>query len=89
VALDLLRRGAPPDVILLDLMMPVMDGWALVLRMRQDRLADAVPLVIFTADRDANAHAKELNAAAALRKPFSLEELQSVVGRLLPGAPPA
>jgi CheY-like chemotaxis protein len=82
-------RAAKPDLMLVDLMMPVMDGWALVLRMRQDRLADAVPLVIFTADRDPSARAKELNAAAALRKPFSLEELQSLLGRLLPRAQPA
>jgi CheY-like chemotaxis protein/anti-sigma regulatory factor (Ser/Thr protein kinase) len=84
-----LLRAAKPDLMLVDLMMPVMDGGALVVRMRQDGLAEAVPLVVFTADRDANARAKELNAVAALRKPFSLEELQSVLGRLLPGAPPA
>jgi CheY-like chemotaxis protein len=75
--------------MLIDLMMPVMDGRTLVLRMREHGLADAIPLVIFTADRDANARARELNAAAALRKPFSLEDLQGVLGRLLPGAPPA
>ncbi|MFL5446852.1 MAG: ATP-binding protein [Myxococcales bacterium] len=84
-----LLRAAKPDLMLVDLMMPVMDGWALVVRMRQDGLAEAVPLVVFSADSEANAHAKDLNAAAALRKPFSLEELQSVVGRLLPGAPPS
>jgi CheY-like chemotaxis protein len=45
-------------------------------------------VVIFTADRDAHAHARELNAAAALRKPFTLEDLQAVLGRLLPRPPP-
>jgi CheY-like chemotaxis protein/anti-sigma regulatory factor (Ser/Thr protein kinase) len=84
-----LLRAVKPDLMLVDLMMPVMDGWTLVLRIRQHRLGDSIPLVVFTADRDAQAHAKELNAAAALRKPFSLEELQDVLGRLLPTAPPA
>jgi CheY-like chemotaxis protein len=70
-------------------MMPVMDGWTLVLRMRERGLANSVPLVVFTADRDAQAQARELNAAAALRKPFSLEELQDVLGRVLPAAPPS
>ncbi|MFL5457581.1 MAG: ATP-binding protein [Myxococcales bacterium] len=84
-----LLRAAKPDLMLVDLMMPVMDGWALVVRMRQDGLAEAVPLVVFSADSEANAHAKDLNAAAALRKPFSLDELQSVLGRLLPGTPPS
>jgi len=84
-----LLRAAKPDLMLVDLMMPVMDGWTLVLRMRQQGLADAIPLVIFTADRDAQARARELNADAALRKPFSLEELQDILGRVLPAAPPA
>ncbi|TMA14752.1 MAG: response regulator [Deltaproteobacteria bacterium] len=84
-----LLRATKPDLMLVDLMMPVMDGWTLVLRMRQQGLGEAIPLVIFTADRDAQARARELNAAAALRKPFSLEELQDVLGRVLPAAPPA
>jgi PAS domain S-box-containing protein len=84
-----LLQAVKPDLMLVDLMMPVMDGWTLVLRIRQHRLGDSIPLVVFSADRDAQAHAKELNAAAALRKPFSLEELQDVLGRLLPTAPPA
>ncbi|MFL5396479.1 MAG: ATP-binding protein [Myxococcales bacterium] len=84
-----LLRAAKPDLMLVDLMMPVMDGWALVVRMRQDGLAEAVPLVVFSADTETTAHAKDLNAAAALRKPFSLDELQSVLGRLLPGTPPS
>jgi CheY-like chemotaxis protein/two-component sensor histidine kinase len=86
-ALRMLRL-ATPDLMLVDLMMPIMDGWSLVLRMRQDRLGEQVPVVIFTADRDAHAHARELNAAAALRKPFTLEDLQAVLGRLLPRPPP-
>jgi len=84
-----LLRATKPDLMLVDLMMPVMDGWTLVLRMRQQGLGDSVPLVVFTADRDAQARARELNATAALRKPFSLEELQDVLGRVLPAAPPA
>jgi DNA-binding response OmpR family regulator len=43
-----------------------------------------VPLVVFSADRDARDRARDLDAAAALRKPFELEELQDVVERLLP-----
>jgi PAS domain S-box-containing protein len=84
-----LLRAVTPDLLLVDLMMPVMDGWTLVLRMRERGLANSVPLVVFTADRDAQAQARELNAAAALRKPFSLEELQDVLGRVLPAAPPS
>jgi DNA-binding response OmpR family regulator len=52
-------------------------------------VAGGVPLVIFSADRDAREKAKKLDAAAALLKPFHLQELQDVVERLLPQKPAA
>ena len=84
-----LARGARPDLMLIDLMMPVMDGWTLIRRMREEKVAQDVPLVIFSADRDAREKARSLKADAALRKPFELEELQSVVERLLAPTPAA
>ncbi len=84
-----LARGTRPDLMLVDLMMPVMDGSALIQRMREEKVAGGVPLVIFSADRDAREKAKKLDAAAALRKPFHLQELQDVVERLLPQKPAA
>ena len=48
-----------------------------------------MPVVVFSADRDAREKAKKLSADAALRKPFELEELQDVVERLLPTKPAA
>jgi CheY-like chemotaxis protein len=83
-ALDMVR-ASPPDLMLLDLMMPVLDGWAFVERLRKERLAPGVPLVVFSADRDVRQKAASLNADAILRKPFSLEELHELVGRLLNG----
>ena len=70
-------------------MMPVMDGWTLIRRMREEKVATDVPLVVFSADRDARDRARDLDAAAALRKPFELEELQDVVERLVPPKPAA
>jgi CheY-like chemotaxis protein len=84
-----LARGSRPDLMLIDLMMPVMDGWTLIRRLREENIADHVPLVVFSADRDAREKAKTLQAQAALRKPFELEELQNVVERLLPQKPAA
>jgi CheY-like chemotaxis protein len=75
--------------MLVDLMMPVMDGQTLIQRMREERVAEDVPLVIFSADRDAREKAHKLSAHAALRKPFELQELQDVVERLLPQKPVA
>ena len=84
-----LARGSRPDLMLVDLMMPVMDGWTLIKRLREERVAENVPLVIFSADRDAREKARSLKADAALRKPFELEELQNVVERLLAPKPAA
>ena len=78
-----LARSSRPDLMLVDLMMPVMDGWTLIDRLRQENVAPGVPVVVFSADRDAREKAKQLSADAALRKPFELEELQDVVERLL------
>ena len=75
--------------MLVDLMMPVMDGWTLISKLRDEKVAENVPVVVFSADRDAREKAKKLSADAALRKPFELEELQDVVERLLPTKPAA
>jgi CheY-like chemotaxis protein len=84
-----LARKSRPDLVLVDLMMPMMDGWTLIRRMREEKVATGVPLVVFSADRDARDRARDLDAAAALRKPFELEELQDVVERLVPPKPAA
>jgi len=63
----------------------VMDGSALIDRLRHEKLADGIPIVVISADRDASAKGESLHADAALRKPFELEELQGIVERLLPG----
>jgi PAS domain S-box-containing protein len=84
-----LARGARPDVMLIDLMMPVMDGWTLIARLREEQVAPGVPLVVFSADRDAREKASMLSADAALRKPFALEELQGTLDRLLGQQPAA
>ncbi|HZX96779.1 MAG TPA: ATP-binding protein [Myxococcales bacterium] len=84
----LLARSAPHDLLMVDLMMPVMDGWTLIQRLRDEQLAAGVPVLVFSADRDAREKARRMDADAALRKPFELEELQDVMERLL-SRPPA
>ena len=85
----LLARTARPDLMLVDLMMPVMDGSTLIRRLRAEKVAPGVPVVVFSADGDAREKARDLHAAAALRKPFELQELQDVVERLIPSKPAA
>jgi CheY-like chemotaxis protein len=78
-ALDLLRaRSRQPAVILLDLLMPDMDGWQFRAEQLADPFLSAIPLIAMTARRGC----PDISAQAHLSKPFSGEELVSTVARL-------
>jgi DNA-binding response OmpR family regulator len=81
-ALEYIHRD-PPAAVLLDLMMPVMDGWEFLRRFRTDALWSAVPVAIMSAARDASIAASELGAQAFLPKPFELDAVLTVVDRLI------
>jgi len=80
---EALRRlgdgSAPPGVILLDLMMPVMDGWAFRTAQQLDPRLSGIPVVVVSAD--AGGTLATLAPAAYLPKPFDLDRLLDVVGR--------
>jgi len=69
---------APPDLILLDMRMPVMDGWAFASAYRQLPPPHA-PVVVLTAARDATQSGAEVGADACLAKPFELGVLLGLV----------
>lgn len=81
-ALHLLTQR-PIGVVLLDLMMPVMDGRQLVEEMRKREIA--VPVVLLSAGRDLRRVAAELDLPA-VEKPFDLDELLERVRASLPAA---
>jgi CheY-like chemotaxis protein len=81
-ALERVEEGMP-DLILLDMRMPVMDGWTFAAELRR-RHASAAPLVVCTAAEDARRRAREVDAVGCLSKPFELEELLRVVESMLP-----
>ncbi len=79
-ALVHLGRAGPPDVVLVDLVMPVMDGAELLSRMRADPATRGVPAVLMTAA--APGALEPLPASdALLTKPFELDEVLAVVAR--------
>lgn len=72
-----------PSLILLDMQMPVMDGWAFAGELRR-RHGDEVPIIVVTAAEDAERRAKEIGANGVLAKPFDFNDLLSVVDQRLP-----
>ena len=77
-ALDFLHAGPHPDAIVLDLWMPVMDGWQL----RQELLSDAslakIPVIVLTASHDQRMSVLQVNEV--LTKPVDLQKLLDALG---------
>jgi len=72
-ALRELRSTRTPDLILLDLMMPVMDGWEFRVEQRADPALTHIPIIAMSADMSAKARA--IAADAYMRKPLDFAEL--------------
>jgi two-component system chemotaxis response regulator CheY len=73
----------PPDVILLDLMMPRLDGLGFLHEFRRRHGVDACPIVIMSAVSTAVEHAEAAGVSGAIVKPFDLEELLDLVNKTL------
>jgi CheY-like chemotaxis protein len=78
-ALLQLRGGLRPDAILLDLMMPVMDGRAFRDAQRADPALAAIPVVVLSAQNDVATTAADMKPSAFLKKPSSLKEILATV----------
>lgn len=74
-----------PDVIVLDLMMPRMDGWAVLEQLRTSKMASKIPVVVLTAlhDADCQQRARTLGAKDYVKKPFAPGDLVSRVKALV------
>jgi CheY-like chemotaxis protein len=79
----------PPQLILLDLMMPVMDGWEFAQRLRQRGTLSNIPIIVLSADRNVGSKAQDIGAVGYLAKPFELNELLEMVHRALNGPKPS
>jgi CheY-like chemotaxis protein len=81
---DALKRIAEgvPDLVLMDYMMPVMDGPALLAAMRAEAATRATPVVLMTSVQRANVP-RELDVQEVLQKPFKIDALLQVVKKLV------
>jgi DNA-binding response OmpR family regulator len=78
-ALDYLRSGPTPAVILLDMMMPVMDGWEFRREQQRDPRVANVPVIVLTAlDRT---RVGDIGEAAFMKKPLDFDRLLDLVRR--------
>lgn len=80
-ALRLLRDGLRPSLILLDLMMPVMDGEAFCRLWHEDDELRRIPVVVLSADASATEKTRRCGATGVLKKPVQLDQLLTVVAR--------
>jgi two-component system alkaline phosphatase synthesis response regulator PhoP len=82
--LAMAQRRAP-DIILLDIMMPLMDGFAVLEALREDERTDAIPVLVVTAVAKESVEERclRLGARAFIRKPFDPDVLVETVRELL------
>lgn len=83
-ALIEMDRGFSPDAILLDLKMPILDGFGMMKELT--RRGSTVPVLVVSAHPETDALARDLGARAAIRKPYTYEQLKQVLERILQGA---
>ncbi|HEX4462894.1 MAG TPA: response regulator [Polyangia bacterium] len=80
-ALERLKSGPPPCVILLDLMMPVLNGWEFREQQSRDARLAGVPVVVISGDGSTDEKAAKIGVSEFLRKPLELSAILDVVRR--------
>jgi len=79
-------RQVRPSLVLLDLMMPGMDGWEVYRRMKADAVMKTIPVIIVTAKAEGIDEVLAKHIAKVddyIKKPFSLQELLQAIERVL------
>ncbi len=79
--LELLSSMEGCCLVLLDLMMPVMDGWEFRVRQLRDTALAGVPVIVITGASDIDLRVAQLDPASIIKKPFALDAILSMVAR--------
>jgi CheY-like chemotaxis protein len=81
-------QADPPDLVITDVLMPVMDGYEFARQLRLDPRTSGIPVVFYTAhygEREARALALSSGVSYVLTKPAEAEDVLKIVGRVLSG----
>ena len=80
-------RTQRPHLVLMDIMMPTLDGYAACHAIKADQATKEIPVVMLTAvDHELNKKlGEEMGASGYITKPFSLKDLLKVISQFLPG----
>jgi CheY-like chemotaxis protein len=81
--------ASPVDAILLDVMMPAMDGLTVCRMVKSDPKTEQLPVIVMSASERLREQARVAQADAVIPKPFNIDELVIAVNRLVASAPPA
>lgn len=76
MALDAIRAGAMPDIVMTDLMMPVMSGTELIVQLRSESRTAGIPIVVVSSNAEA---VRDLGVDAIVLKPFGAVDLANRV----------
>ncbi len=81
--IDLLKKGEIPDLILLDIMMPDMDGWDVAAEIKSNPAWRKIPVVFLTAKTDVMSKGMGRLAEGYIEKPFDIYDLKKKVDAVL------
>lgn len=82
VALDLISKEGLPDAILLDMKMPVMDGWTFA-RKFSDIYGRSVPIILMTGEEESSVRAMAIGADTYLGKPLDMKAVEDCLTSML------
>ena len=90
VAPDALVAGrivlrAAPDLIIVDVNMPHMDGFEFVAALRADQSVPKIPVIFLTSEEEGESRGKDLGAAGYVTKPVRVDRLLALVAKCVPG----
>ncbi len=81
-----LAKHELPDLIILDIMMPEIDGWAVLRQLKKTEATKFIPVILLSGNSELMAREESLHSGAAqlLVKPISPDQLLTVIRRLVP-----